>query len=136
MPTNPVANGDSEGVFVLRLAAGRKLLDVPGNGAALGVSSIWIDGDPPAWRRAVWPTDVLFGLPIAPLDLSPGQLIEFQLRCGLELMVRYGCVLGGTGTTVVVGATRSLTDATVASRAVHRGWVNAQLLNAYNELRH
>ena len=122
-------------MVVLRFGPGRLLLDTPSLGGPTDVASIWIADDPPVWQRAVWPHDGSFGLPIAPLDLSPGQIIEVSSCDRSAVPVRYACVLDANDSTLVVLCTGSVMEALAAGAQIHRAWRDAHLQHAFDRLR-
>lgn len=65
--------------FVLRLAPGGALLDLPAGRPMRRVVSFWPDrAQVGGWVEVDWPIDARHGWFIAPLDLRVGHLVEFQ----------------------------------------------------------
>jgi hypothetical protein len=119
--------------LVLRLAPDRVLLDLP-RGATVGaVASVWVDEDAGEWRRAAWPRASV-GLPIAPLDLWVGHVVEFGSG-GAAACPTYACVLGVSPTAIVIGVQRTAFDAVAAGRLAHEAWLAQRMFDAAAALR-
>lgn len=115
---------------MLRLGSGRVLLDSPMGTDERRVASVWLAGEPPDWVRAAWPVDPTFLLPIAPLDLWPGHVIEFATRAGEEWGASYACVLGAQDSALVGTFAISASEAISMSVQVHAAWSRAQVETA------
>lgn len=116
--------------FVLRLGPGRILLDLPVGTREPRVASVWLDGEPPDWVRAPWPVDPTFLVPIAPLDLWPGHVIEFSTCAGDEWGASYACVIGAKDGALVGVFAVSAPAAIAMSSRVHAAWSRAQVKEA------
>jgi hypothetical protein len=117
-------------VFLLRLGPGRLLLDLPVGTCEQSVASVWLEGEPPDWVRAPWPVDQTFLLPIAPLDLWPGHVIEFSTCAGEQPRASYACVIGVLDRALVGVLAVSAPEAISMSTQVHSGWSCAQVETA------
>lgn len=115
---------------MLRLGSGRILLDLPIRTDPRSVASVWVGGDPPRWVRAVWPVDARSVLPIAPLDLWSGHVIEFSDRADEDWSATYACVLEAQDAAVVAMFAASATEAISMSSQVHAAWSRAQVETA------
>jgi hypothetical protein len=111
-----------EGVFVLRLGPGRVLLDLPTGTDARRIASVWLAGDEPTWVRASWPVDVGSVLPIAPLDLWSGHIIEFSGDAGKDWRASYACVLAAQNDALVCTFAASPTEAISTALQIHTAW--------------
>ena len=116
---------------MLRLGPGRILLDLPMGTDPRKVASVWLGGDPPSWVRAVWPVDARSVLPIAPLDLWSGHVIEFSDRADDEWSATYACVLGAQDGALVAMFAASAAEAISMSSQVHAAWSRAQVETAW-----
>jgi hypothetical protein len=123
-------------VFVLRLGPGRILLDLPVGTRERSVASVWLEGEPPGWVRAPWPVDPTFLLPIAPLDLWSGHVIEFSTCTGERWGAFYVCVIGVLDGALVGVLAVSAPEAISMSSQVHSAWSRAQAEAALASFRH
>lgn len=114
-------------VFALRLGPRRILLDLPVGTRERSVASVWLEGEPPDWVRAPWPVDPTFLLPIAPLDLWSGHVIEFSTSTGEQWGASYACVIGVLDGALVGVLAVSAPEAVSMSSQVHSAWSRAQV---------
>lgn len=91
------------------------------------VASVWLEGEPQDWVRALWPVDPTFLLPIAPLDLWPGHVIEFSTCAGGQWGTSYACVIGALDGALVGMLAVSASEAISMSSQVHSAWSRAQV---------
>ncbi len=100
--------------------------------AATTVASIWLAGEPPVWRRAVWP-QTIDGVPVAPLDLSVGHLLELCTHRPVMVTVRYACVLDIVSDAIVAFVTSDCDRAQQASILTDSAWRHARLNQAWEQ---
>jgi hypothetical protein len=97
------------------------------------VASIWLAGEPVAWRRAVWPQDVN-GVAVAPLDLSAGHVLELCTHRPAAVTARYACVIDIASDAIVTVVISSCERALLASKIVATAWCEAHINDAWEHL--
>ncbi len=114
-------------IVVLRLGPGRLLVDASVGAGGWCIGSIWIDELQRQWRRAPWPLDRAHGLPVAPLDLGPGQVLEVIRTSGPSFF----CVLGLDESAVVLTPAETPEEAVALGTLIHQGWANVRVSDAW-----
>ena len=134
MPTLQAATvlSRADELFVWRLGPYRQVWEFIAP-AVTTVASIWLAGEPVAWRRAVWPQDVT-GVAVAPLDLSAGHVLELCTHMPAAVTVRYACVIDIASDAMVAVVTSSCERALLASKIVATAWREALINNAWEDL--
>ncbi len=97
------------------------------------VASIWLAGEPAAWRRAFWPYDAN-GVAVAPLDLNVGHVVELCTHGQAAITVRYACVIDIAPDTVVVLVASACDRALQASALIASTWCDARINDAWEHL--
>ena len=115
---------------IVRLGQDRVVLDPPWGLRAQWWSHVWPDPSAPGgWRRFLWPNDVRYGLPVAPVDLCIGHVVEL-IVAGRPL---YAWVADAPGDRFVLVPALDAQRAVLAGRHAHGLWNEAELARVRQE---
>lgn len=134
VPVNPtvLVSSRPDELLVWRLGPQRQVWDLSAP-VITTVASIWLTGEPAAWRRAVWPHDQ--GVPIAPLDLSAGHTLELCNHDQAAVTICYACVIDIAYDAIVAFTTPACDRALLAGDCVASAWLDANVNDARERLR-